>query len=133
MNAYLSSSLTNLASIYDENGKTQLAIKYLHESLRLDELSKNYNGIYVSAMKLAEISKDKTLEYLQRAKKCAQDLNEPFYLSSVNIAFGDYYSNIKDYKQALVYYETAEKYAENDFNKEKIQVRINDIKKVYNE
>lgn len=133
VNAYLSSSLTNLASIYDENGKTQLAIKYLHESLRLDELSKNYNGIYVSAMKLAEISKDKTLEYLQRAKKCAQDLNEPFYLSSVNIAFGDYYSNIKDYKQALVYYETAEKYAENDFNKEKIQVRINDIKKVYNE
>lgn len=133
VNAYLSSSLTNLASIYDENGKTELAIKYLHESLRLDELSKNYNGIYVSTMKLAEISKGKSLEYLMRAKKCAQELNEPFYITSVNIALGDYYSRNKDYKQALKYYQQAEKSAENDFNKEKIRIRINDIKKVYNE
>ena len=115
VNAYLSSSLTNLASIYDENGKTELAIKYLHESLRLDELSKNYNGIYVSAMKLAEINKGKTLEYLMRAKKCAQELNEQFYITSADIALGDYYGKQRDYKTA-----------------EKIQTRINDIKKVYN-
>lgn len=132
INAYLSSSLTNLASIYDENGKTELAIKYLHESLRLDELSKNYNGIYVSTMKLAEISKGKTLEYLMRAKKCAQELNEQFYITSVEIAMGDYYNRQKDYKNALQYYENALKTAENDLNKEKIQTRINDIKKVYN-
>lgn len=132
INAYLSSSLTNLASIYDENGKTELAIKYLHESLRLDELSKNYNGIYVSTMKLAEISKGKTLEYLMRAKKCAQELNEQFYITSVEIAMGDYYNRQKDYKNALQCYENALQTAENDFNKEKIQTRINDIKKVYN-
>lgn len=132
VNAYLSSSLTNLASIYDENGKTELAIKYLHESLRLDELSKNYNGIYVSAMKLAEINKGKTLEYLMRAKKCAQELNEQFYITSVEIAMGDYYNRQKDYKNALQCYENALQTAENDFNKEKIQTRINDIKKVYN-
>lgn len=132
VNAYLSSSLTNLASIYDENGKTELAIKYLHESLRLDELSKNYNGIYVSAMKLAEINKGKTLEYLMRAKKCAQELNEQFYITSADIALGDYYGKQRDYKTALQYYENALKTAENDFNKEKIQTRINDIKKVYN-
>lgn len=132
INAYLSSSLTNLASIYDENGKTELAIKYLHESLRLDELSKNYNGIYVSTMKLAEISKGKTLEYLMRAKKCAQELNEQFYITSADIALGDYYGKQRDYKTALQYYENALKTAENDFNKEKIQTRINDIEKVYN-
>ncbi len=136
VNNFLSSALTNLASIYDENGKTELAIKYLHESLRLDELSQNYNGIYISAMKLAEINKEKSLEYLQRAKKCAQELNERFYITSVDIAIGDYYVKIKDYKNALKYYESAKKSAQNDFNKEnleKIQLRINDIKKVYNE
>ena len=41
INAYLSSSLTNLATIFDENGKTDLSIKYLQESLRLDESTKN--------------------------------------------------------------------------------------------
>ncbi len=135
INAYLSSSLTNLASIYDENGKTELAIKYLHESLRLDEISNNYNGIYVSAMKLAEISKENSLEYLDRAKKCALELNEPFYITSAEIALGDLYNKNKDYKNALIHYNDALKTAKNDFNKEnidKIQIRINDIKKVYN-
>ena len=136
INAYLSSALTNLASIYYENGKTEPAIKYLNESLRLDELSRNYNGIYISAMKLAEINKEKTLEYLQRAKKCAQELNEQFYITSVDIALGDYYTGLKDYPNALKFYESAKKFAQNDFNKEnlkKIQLRIDDIKKVYNE
>lgn len=136
VNSYLSSSLTNLASIYDENDKTELAIKYLHESLRLDELAKNYNGIYISAMKLAEISKEKTLEYLQRAKKCAQELNEQFYITSVDIALGDYYYNQKDYKNALKAYEKAKETANSDFDKDnlqKIEMRINSIKKVHNE
>lgn len=135
VNSYLSSALTNLASIYDENGNTELAIKYLHESLRLDEITKNNNGIYVSTMKLAEINKEKSLEYLERAKKCAQELNEPFYIVSVDIALGDFYYKQKNYKNALVYYEQAQKIAQGDFNKEnaeKIQIRINDIKKVYN-
>lgn len=135
VNSYLSSALSNLASIYDENGRTELAIKYLHESLRLDELSKNNNGIYVSAMKLAEINKEKSLEYLERALKCAQELNEPFYIVSVNIALGDFYGKRKDYSKALMYYEQAQRLAQGDFDKEnaeKIQARINDIKKVYN-
>lgn len=136
VNAYISSSLTNLASIYDENGKSELAIKYLHESLRLDELTNNYNGIYVSKMKLAEIDKPRALEHLQQAKKCAQELNEPFYITSANIALGDYHYKRKNFKDALVMYNSALTIAQNDFNKEniaKIKVRINDIKKVYNE
>ena len=95
VNAYLSSSLTNLASIYDEEGKSDMAIKYLQESVRLDELSQNYNGIYVSTMKLAEINinkyPDKALEYLKKAKACAVELNDSFYIASIDIALGDYY------------------------------------------
>ncbi len=140
VNQFLSSSLTNLASIYDEEGKTETAIKYLQESLRLDELSKNYNGIYTSTIKLAEINLNrnpqKAIEYLKKAKACAIELNEPFYIASANISIGDFYYRRKDYKNALSHYKEAHKLAENNFTKEnlaKIEMRIEDIKKVYNE
>lgn len=136
INMNLSSAITNLATIYDEDGKPDLALKYLNESLRLDEMTKNYNGIYVSSMKLAQINKNNALTYLQRAKKCALELNEPFYIMSADIALGDLYAKQKDYKTALSLFKEAQKFAQNDFNKEnidKIQVRINDILKVYNE
>ncbi len=137
INAYLSSSLTNLASIYDENDKSDLAVKYLQESLRLDELSTNYNGIYVSSMKLAEIisfkSPEKSLEYLKKAKACAVELNETFYIASSDIALGDYYYNKKDYRTALSHYQSARKLAVNNFTPDnilKIDRRINDIQKL---
>ena len=140
INSYLSSALTNLASIYDEDGQTEKAIKYLLESLRLDELSKNYNGIYVSAMKLAEINSsrapEKSLEYLSKAKSCAIELKDTFYIASCDIALGDYYNRRKDYKNALINYNSALDQAKDNFAKEnivKIEMRINDIKKVYNE
>lgn len=136
INTNLSSAITNLATIYDEDGKPDLAVKYLNESLRLDEMIKNYNGIYVSSMKLAEINKNNALTYIQRAKKCALELNEPFYIMSADIALGDLYVKQKDYKLALSLFKEAQKFAQNDFNKEnieKIQTRIDDILKVYNE
>lgn len=137
INAYLSSSLTNLATIFDENGKTELSVKYLQESLRLDEITKNYNGIYISSMKLAEIyslkNPEKCFEYLKKAKACAVELNEPFYITSSDLALGDYYYNKKDYKNALQYYKNAHSLALNNFTKDnitKIEIRINDIKKL---
>ena len=139
INSYLSSSLANLASIFDEEGSSDTALKYLQESLRLDELGKNYNGIYISSMKLAEIilskNPQKALQYLDRAKKCAEELNESFYIASVDTAIGDYFYNRKDYEKALEHYENALKCASDNFTKdniEKIEMRINDIKKVYN-
>ena len=137
VNVYLSSSLTNLATIFDENGKTDLSIKYLQESLRLDESTKNYNGIYISSMKLAEINAtknpEKTYEYLKKAKNFAIELNEPFYITSSDVALGDYYYNKKDYTKAINYYKNAHALALNNFTKDnitKIEMRINDIKKL---
>ena len=137
INAYLSSSLTNLATIYDENGKSDSAVKYLQESLRLDELTGNYDGMYISSMKLAEINSarapQKTLEYLKKAKACALELNETFYIASSDVAIGDYYYRRKDYKNALAHYKNAHKLALNNFTKEniaKIEQRINDIEKL---
>lgn len=140
INAWLSSALANLATIYDENGKSDLAVKYLQESLRLDDLSKNYNGIYTSAMKLAEVftkkNPEKSLEYLKRAKNCADELNEPFYIAAANSALGDFYYDKKDFKNALMHYENAKKLAANNLTKDsiaKIELRIENIKKAQNE
>lgn len=138
INKFLSSTLSNLATIFDEHGKTELAIRYLQESLRLDEITQNNNGIYMSAMKLSELilDKNKSLAYLKRAKNCATELNEPFYIASSDLALGDFYYNQKDYAVALKYYDKAKLLAQSNFTKDniaKIDQRINDIKKVYNE
>ena len=134
----MASSLTNLATIYDENGKSDSAVKYLQESLRLDENSENFDGMYISSMKLAKIHSslnnyDKALQYLKKKKKCAEELNETFYIASSNVAIGDYYLKQKDYKNALLYYKNAHELAVNNFTKDniaKIELRINDIKKL---
>lgn len=137
LNKFLSSSLANLANIFDENGKTDMAIKYLLESQRLDILNNNYNGIYMSSMKLAEIHNDplKALEYLHKAKEYATRLNETFYIISADFAIGDYYYNKKMYKDALKNFYNALNIAKqnnDEINTKKIELRINDIKKVYN-
>jgi len=135
VNSYLSSAYSNIATIFDEAGKTELATKYSLESLRVDELTKNYNGIYISAMKLAELylrkDTEKSIEYYKKAKSCAIELNEPFYIASSDIALGDFYANRKNDEQAFKYYQEALKTAENNFSKDnisKIEMRINDIK-----
>lgn len=135
INTFLSSALTNIATIFDEEGKSDSAVKYLTESLRLDEITKNYNGIYISAMKLAEIltvrNPQKALEYFKRAKSCALELNEPFYIASSSVALGDFYFNKKNFEQALRSYVDAHKMSVNNFTKDnilKIEMRINDLK-----
>lgn len=139
INPYLSSALSNLAMVYDENGKSDLAVKYLHESIRLDELSNNYNGIYISSMKLAQIyadnSSDKAIEKLNSAKVCAEELDDPFYIASCEVTLGDLCVKTKDYKNALRHYKEAYTLAIDNFTSEniaKIETRIRDITKVYN-
>ena len=86
-------------------------------------------------MKLFEIlsnkSPDKALEYLKKAKACAAELNETFYIASVNLAFGDFYYNRKELNLSLENYVNAYKLAVNNFTKEniaKIKMRISDLK-----
>ena len=135
INTYLSSALSNLATIYDENNNTELAEKYCLESLNIDEKTKNYNGIYVSSMKLAELNlsknEEKALSYFKKAKLCAFELNEPFYIASCDIAMGDFYYNRKENELSLKSYLNAYNIAKSNFssdNLEKIKQRINDIK-----
>ena len=74
---------------------------------------------------------DKALSYLKKAKACAIELNETFYIASVDLAFGDFYYNRKEFNLSLENYINAYKLAVNNFTKEnitKIKMRISDLK-----
>ena len=134
-NPYLASSLSNLALLYDDIGETDLAIKYYQESLKIDEQANNFNGLYSSLIKLAEIysakNPEQALECFNKALEYAKILNEDFYIVSVNTAIGDFYLNRKENELAYKYLKTAYQYAQKTASKDnadKIMLRLNDIK-----
>ncbi|HIS37463.1 TPA: tetratricopeptide repeat protein [Candidatus Scatousia excrementigallinarum] len=132
-NPHLASALSNLALIFDETGMNELAFKYYVKSLEIDEQNENNNGIYSSAIKLAEMTSRKYPEkaevYYQKAVKSANLLNENIYKLTVYIEYGDFFMNHKNIKMALNYYLLALNLT--DDNKEleqKVHVRLNDLK-----
>ena len=134
-NPYISDALSNLALIYDDMGETNLAIKYYHEALKIDENNQNISGIYSSLMKLAEIylvkEPERAIENYQKALEYAKKMNESFYIISTNLALGDFYFNRKDNEKAFNYYKEALNLAQSGAtveNIEKIKLRISDIK-----
>lgn len=134
-NPYLSDSLSNIALIYDDNGRTDLAVKYYLESLKIDEAAKNIGGSYSSLMHLAEIyastDLEKALAYYNKALEYAHLLKEDFYIISTNLAIGDFYFNRRNNKLAYSHYKDAlcrAQKANQTENIQKIQLRIDDIK-----
>lgn len=132
-NPHLSSAMSNLALIFDETGMTDLALRYYVKSLEIDEHNKNNNGIYVSSLKLAELTSrkqpEKAAEYFQKAIKSASILNEPLYKVSAYLECGDFYMNHKKIKHALKFYMNANNAADvNNELKPKIEQRLKDLK-----
>lgn len=132
-NPHLASAMSNMASIFEDTGMGELAMRYYAKSLEVDERNTNNNGIYTSAMKLAELtgrkSPEKAAEYFKKAVSSASALNEPLYKASAYLEFGDFYSNLKKLKHALKCYLEAQKFSESDEEISlKIQQRIKDLK-----
>ena len=134
-NQYTTSAMMNLAVIYDETGATDLAIKYYNDSLNTDESDKNLIGIYEAALRLANIYKhknpDMALEYYRRAMNAAKELSEPYYVMSVNIEYGDFCADKKDFSKALRAYIrafTRTKHKTLEEYKPKIEQRLKDLK-----
>ncbi len=134
-NPYITSAMINLASIFDETGAHDLAAKYYKESLIIDEGNKNYAGVYESSLKLAKIYKRKDTElahdYYKKAGNAAKELNEPYYTMNVNIEYGDFCVDKKDFQKALRSYIVAISKTKNstliDY-KPQIEQRIRDLK-----
>ena len=134
-NPNLANALSNIAMFYDDIGEKNYALKYYLESYRIFENDKNLNGLYSSAMKLAELysvdNEKQAIEFFEKALNFALALNENFYIISVNTAIGDFYFNKKNDKKAYDSYKKALSIAQVGSSKEninKIQQRINDIK-----
>lgn len=135
LNKYLSAAYSNIATLHLEKGEREIASKYFLKAYELDEKNNNYDGMYFSATKLAQteqkVSREKTIEYLNKAKDCARKLNDTFYMASATLASGDYYYSQKENENALLEYLNAFDIAKNNFSRDnlsKIQMRIDDIK-----
>jgi tetratricopeptide (TPR) repeat protein len=140
INKYLSMSYTNLAELYDEAGVTKLAIMAFKESIKVDIFMKNYNGLYTSSIRLADIyassDEQKALEYFDKALEYAKNLKEPFYIAGTYLELGDFYFLRKDMEKAYKYFILTYNVAKQSFSKDnldKITSRINDVKQKLSE
>ena len=134
-NKFASSAMTNMALICEDNGDIDTATKYFIESLELDDANKNYSNIYESSIHLAKIYKRKSTEnaitYFRKALNAAKALSDPYYLMSVNIDYGDFCFDKKDFAKALRAYIVAMTKTKNktlEEYKPKIEQRIKDLK-----
>ena len=134
-NKFASSAMMNLALIYEDNNNTDLAIQYFKDSLELDDAGKNNSNIYESAIHLAKIYKRKSpeiaLEYYRKALSAAKELSDPYYLMSINIEYGDFCFDKKDFAKALRAYIVAITKTKNktlEEYKPKIEQRLKDLK-----
>lgn len=135
VNPYKALSYSNLASCYYENGSLDDAKACFKRAYELEKKNNNYEGIYYNASNLAKIYMEtlssKALNLLIEAKKCAEFINEEFYILESAIALGDYYyNNPKTYKEALIEYYKALSIAEHisgEVDSSKISQRIKDM------
>ena len=114
-NIYLASSYSNLAVISSDSKNISAAKMYYELAINADEALNNYEGLYFSYTKLANIykkeDKEKWHNYLVKATSVAKKLDDMSYLVSVYIELGDYYLYAGDYKQSLKSYILAMKIA----------------------
>ncbi|MBR1908182.1 hypothetical protein IJ818_04515 [bacterium] len=135
VNKFLSSAYSNIATLYLEKNDNAIAVKNFLQAYQIDEANQNFDGMYFSATKLAQIMQrklpEKAVFYFKKAKECAVKLNDIFYHASSLLAFGDFYYSQKQDALALNEYFTALDLVKNEFSKDninKIEMRINDIK-----
>ncbi len=139
---FLSASYANMGMIYNEiwneTGDEQSrenATENLILALDTDLKNNNQTGVYTICKQLAAIFKgidaEKALEYLNLALNAAQKVNDNFKLALSHLEIGDYYYNSRKNASALRHYLEARKAlgeSISEENKERITVRINDMK-----
>ncbi len=141
-NKILSTSYVNTGLIYadfwaENNNQTDFdkSLENFLKALEHDKKQKDYNGIYFASKQLAELLRDvdskKASEYLNLTLSAAIKLNDNFKIALSYLEIGDYYYNTQDNKFALRNYCEAKKalgQSISEENKERISVRINDMK-----
>ena len=135
VNAYLASAYSNLAAISSDSGNMSASKMYYELAIEADKKQNNYEGLYYSYLKLADIYKnddfDKTYDILVKALNAAKKSDDISYVTAVYMEIGNYYLEIDDYKQSLKSYILAKtmapQYLAEDMEA-KINKKINKIK-----
>ncbi|MCD7740334.1 MAG: tetratricopeptide repeat protein [Candidatus Gastranaerophilales bacterium] len=135
INPYLAAAYSNLAAISCDSKNFSAAKMYYELSIESDKKTNNFEGLYYSYSKLADIyikeNPDKTYEFLVLALSAAKKLDDITYTVSVYIEIGDYYLRTGDYKQSLKSYILAltltPAHSADDL-KDKINKKMNKIK-----
>lgn len=128
INKFLPQIYSNLTTLYTETENLELAKKYCQKALKT---AISTEELYTASLKFAQLSPENADEYYETALKCAQELQDNFYLTSALTAYGDYLYGKTHILEALEKYLTAHKFAKNNFikeNKETIEKRILDVK-----
>ena len=134
-NSHYSAASLNLAMIYEDLGSVELATKYFQESYNLDKTNKNLTGLYDSSIHLAKIfrrkDKEKSVAFYKEAMSVAKELNDPYYIMSSNLEYGDFCVDNRDFLRGLKLYirsisRTKDKSLEE--YKSKIEQRIRDLR-----
>lgn len=143
---FLSTCFANMGLIYAEiwsenagnsgnEANFQKSTENFETALEIDKKEKNQNGIYFASRQLSMLYRDveakKSAEFLQIALNASIALNDNFKTALSYLELGDYYYNIMDNKQALISYFKAGKALGSGIsneNKERISIRINDMK-----
>lgn len=135
-NSYRALAYSNLGSCYFDNENYSDAKNCYTKAYNLEKENNNYDGIYYVSMKVAQLYKflksPSALMFLLEAKRCADFLNESFYIMEAALEMGDYYYNIPGSERAcLQEYFQALKAADHvgvDVDTSKIIARIKDMK-----
>ncbi len=134
-NQYYSISLTNLASIYTEQGKYQEASEFLKLALSYDSENNDLENMYYSQKELAKlyanIDMQSALGYYKQALDSADKLNDSFKIALVYFEAGEIFYDKAEDERALEYFFSAKKaIGDNpkDENVIRINSRIQDIK-----
>lgn len=134
-NKYKSLAYSNLADLYLDFDKKQIALEKFKAAFDLDLKNENNYGIYYTSSNIAKLLVNtnpiEAYEYLKQAKKFALKTDDIFAMANSGLHLGDYYSNNNKIDLALNEYFSVldlvrDKF--NDENKRKILLRIDDIK-----
>jgi tetratricopeptide (TPR) repeat protein len=135
VNKFLSPTYSNIATLYMDKNDLQNAVLNYVKAFEIDKASKNTEGMYYSASKLAAVLQrrqpEEALGYFHIALDCAKQTKDVFYIVSASLAIGDFYYDRKQDEYSLKHYLFALDLANKNFSKDnidKINIRINDIK-----
>jgi len=134
-NKYYSVCLTNLALIFNEQGKLKDASDYLKLALIYDSEIDDYENMYFSQKELAKLyskfDETSAIGYYKQALNSAKKMNDVFREALVHFEMGEFFYDKNEDEKALVNFFNAKiilKKAQDNENILRVESRIKDIK-----